>query len=196
MHDGIVAILENAITRYTVDKLVPQRIGSRHASVTPYDVYTAADGYVLIACANEATWQRLCAAMNREELKADERFIVNPQRTKNAAALTTIINEWTSSFNVAAILAVLEQHAVPGAPVLTIDQVVNDPHLEARHMLVAVDHPVAGKVVIPGNPIKLSASSDTIDRPSPTLGQHTDEVLTEIGYPAAKIAALRAEKII
>ena len=85
---------------------------------------------------------------------------------------------------------------MPSAPVLTLDKVVADPQVKARHMIVDVEHPVAGKVALPGNPIKLSGSADSIDRPSPLLSQHTDEVLAEMGYPAEKIAALRAGKII
>jgi len=196
MHDGIVAILENAIVRYTIDKIVPQRIGSRHATVTPYDVYAASDGYVMIACANEATWQRLCKAMHQEELIADERFEINKQRTANAVVLSEIISEWVGRYTVKEVGDILEQNAVPSGPVLAIDEVVNDEHIRARNMMAEIDHPVAGKVIIPGNPIKMSAASDSIDRPSPTLGQHTDEVLTEIGYSPGKIAGLRAAKII
>lgn len=196
MQDGIIAILENAIIRHTIDKEIPQRIGSRHASVTPYDVFAARDGYVFIACANEATWQRLCKAMKKEELIADERFEVNKKRTANVEALSQLISKWIGEYTVDEVLAVFEEHAVPSAPVLTIDKVVKDPQVKARNMVVAIDHPVAGKVSIPGNPIKLSASPDTIDRPSPILGQHTDEVLSQIGYSPDRIASLKANKII
>ena len=196
MQDCIVAILENAVVRHTIDKEIPQRLGSGHASVAPYNVFAAVDGYVFIACANEATWQRLCVTMEQPELITDERFDINRKRAQNIIELSAIINAWSGRLTIEQLLDILEKNSVPAAPVLTIDKVVNDPHIRARNMMVETDHPVAGKVVIPGNPIKMSASADSIDWPSPTLGQHTEEVLAGIGYSAQKIAALRAAKII
>lgn len=196
MHDCIFAILENAIVRHTIGGQNPTRIGSRHASVAPYDVYQAKDGYVIIACANEATWQRLCQAMDRPELIEDERFSVNDKRSQNIKELSDIINCWAGELTMDEILARLQQNAVPSAPILTIAHLVDDPHIQARKMIVSTDHPVAGMVRIPGNPIKLSESPDRMERPAPVLGQHTDEVLRELGYDDEKIACLRKTKIV
>lgn len=196
MHDCIFAILENAVVRNTIAGQVPGRIGSRHASVTPYDVFQAKDGFMLIACANEATWQRLCKAMGKEALIQDERFLLNAKRTENVIALTEIINEWLSAITVNEALALLESNGVPSAPVKTIDELVRDPHLIARNMVADVVHPVAGPTRIPGIPTKLEDSPDTIERPSPVLGQHTEEVLLEIGYSKEKVQELREQGII
>ncbi|MDT8902501.1 CaiB/BaiF CoA transferase family protein [Anaeroselena agilis] len=196
MQDCIAAILENAVVRYTIDGDIPTRLGSSHANVSPYDVFAASDGHVFIACANEATWRRLCKAMDREDLVTDARFEINAKRAENIDTLTEIINRWSSRFTAGELLAVLETNGVPGAQVLSVDQVVGDPHIRARNMMVAVDHPVAGTITIPGNPVKMSASDDTIERPAPVLGQHTDQVLAELGYSADKIAALKAAKIV
>ncbi len=197
MQDCIAAILENAVVRYTIDGVVPTRLGSGHASVAPYDVFAAADGYVFIACANEATWRRLCEAMGRPDLAADERFAINDKRDRNREELSALINAWTSALAIEQLLAVLGEHGVPAAPVFTVGQVVDDPHIRARNMMVTVDHPVAGRVTVPGNPVKLSASDDYAPLPSPVLGQHTDEVLAGLlGYPTEKIAALKAAKIV
>jgi crotonobetainyl-CoA:carnitine CoA-transferase CaiB-like acyl-CoA transferase len=197
MQDCIAAILETAVVRYTVDGVVPTRLGSGHASVAPYDVFAAADGYVFIACANEATWRRLCEAMGRPGLAADERFAINDKRDRNREELSALINAWTSALAAEQLLAILGEHGVPAAPVFTVGQMVDDPHIRARNMMVTVDHPVAGRVTVPGNPVKLSASDDDAPLPSPVLGQHTDEVLAGLlGYPAEKIAALKAAKIV
>jgi crotonobetainyl-CoA:carnitine CoA-transferase CaiB-like acyl-CoA transferase len=196
MQDCIFSILENAVVRYTMTGQNPSRIGSRHASVAPYDVFQASDGYVIIACANEATWQRLCKAMEKPELITDERFLLNDNRSTNIVELGRMINEWASQFTMNEILLKLQHHAVPGAPILTIADLASDPHIEARNMLIEVEHPVAGKVRIPGNPIKLSASADCIERPAPVLGQHSEEILEQLGYSPERIAELQQNHII
>lgn len=196
MHDCIFAILENAVTRYTIGGQNPARIGSRHASVAPYDVFKASDGHVIIACANQATWERLCVAMDKKHLITDTRFLLNDNRATNITDLSEIINTWAGSHTLQEILTLLEGHSVPAAPILTIADLADNPHLKARNMLIETAHPVAGKVIIPGNPIKLSASPDTIETPAPVLGQHTEEILTELGYPPEKIAALRQSGIL
>ncbi len=196
MHDCIFAILENAIVRFTMEHNIPTRIGSGHPSVAPYNVFTASDGYVIIACANEATWQRLCQAMKRTELPNDKRFNCNQQRSINSKQLDEIINAWTATLTVAELELILQQNSVPVAPVLSIDSLVADPHLRERNMLVEVDHPLCGKITIPGNPIKMELSPDTIECSAPLLGQHTDVVLKEIGYAPAKIEYLRQNKIL
>jgi len=196
MQDCIFSILENAVVRYTMTGQNPSRIGSRHASVAPYDVFQASDGYVIIACANEATWQRLCKAMEKPELITDERFLLNDNRSTNIVELGRMINEWAGQFTMNEILLKLQHHAVPGAPILTIADLASDPHIEARNMLIEVEHPVAGKVRIPGNPIKLSASADCIERPAPVLGQHSEEILEQLGYSPERIAELQQNHII
>jgi crotonobetainyl-CoA:carnitine CoA-transferase CaiB-like acyl-CoA transferase len=196
MQDCIAAILENAVVRYTIGGVVPGRLGSAHATVAPYEVFATADGFVFIACANEATWQRLCKAMGRPDLVADERFAINDKRSRNQEELAAVINAWSGRHGTEQLLAILGEHGVPATPVLTVAQMVDNPHIRARNMMVTVDHPVAGTVTIPGNPVKMSASEDTAPQPSPVLGQHTDEVLAELGYPAEKVAALKAAKIV
>lgn len=196
MQDCIAAILENAIVRFTIEHTIPTRIGSGHPSVAPYNVFSAADGYIIIACANEATWQRLCQAMERLDLPQDERFNCNKHRSINSKQLDAIINSWTTTFSVAELELILQQNSVPAAPVLSIDSLVADPHLRQRNMLVEVDHPLVGKTIIPGNPMKMELSPDTIERPAPLLGQHTEMVLREIGYDSATIEHLRQTKII
>lgn len=196
MQDCMIAILENAIVRYTMAGDTPDRIGSRHPSITPYDVFPAKDGYVIIACANEATWRRLAEAMEQPELITDERFTVNAIRTQNIHQLTPIINKWTSSRTRQEILDILRANSVPSAPIFTIPDLVENEHVLARNMVLPVDHPVVGTLRIPGNPIKLDHSPDTIDRPSPLLGQHTVEILKEFSYNENQIQQLQDQKII
>ena len=196
MHDCIFAILENAVVRHTMAGQDPSRIGSRHASVAPYDVFQAKDGFVIIACANEATWQRLCKAMGQPELIEDKRFLLNDDRSRHINDLSAIINSWTGEQALDEILLLLQENSVPSAPILTISDLVTDNHIQARRMLVETEHPVAGKVRIPGIPFKMSASPDCIERPAPLLGQHTEEILEQLGYSPERIAKLQGAKII
>lgn len=196
MHDCIFAILENALVRYTVGGQSPGRMGSRHASVAPYDVFPTSDGFVIIACANEATWQRLCKSMGRDDLILVEKFKLNAVRSENVGELSEIISGWSRTLSTADILEVLEKNGVPGAPILGIEQLAKDPQLKARNMLVEMDHPTMGKFIIPGNPVKLSDSLDMLERPAPLLGQDTDEVLRQANYTEDQIKQLREAKII
>jgi CoA:oxalate CoA-transferase len=197
MHDAMISILENAVVRHTMAGENPTRIGSRHASVAPYDVFKAKDGFIVIACANEATWQRLCRAMGAERFIQDERFLLNANRAKNVEPLKEIIENWSQKLTIEEALQVLESNAVPSAPVTTIDKLVSDPHVLAREMIVETDHPVAGKVKIPGAAIKMSKTPGRVETPAPSLGQHTEVVLTELlGYDQEKITRLKQQHII
>jgi CoA:oxalate CoA-transferase len=187
MLDCQVAILENAISRYLVSGVAPQPVGNRHPSITPFEAYTASDGYIIVGAGNDRLWEKLCNLIGRSELIADERFSDNLKRTQHVRELKVIldavfkvktINEWMEE---------LEAAGVPCAPINTVDKVLNDPQIKARDMIVELEHPVAGLMKVPGVPIKLSATPGSVDTPAPLLGQHTEEIMKELlGWDAAK----------
>ena len=179
MVDSIFSMLESNVMRYTAEGMIPERIGSRHPISTPFDIYEAQDGYIVIAVANDSLFKRLCAVMKHPELEKDERFHTDVQRTQNEAALKVIIEKWLQGHTIKEAVALMNNGGVPSSPILHIDEICESKHTKVREMLVEMDHPVAGKVKIPGNPVKLSKTPPVIDRPSPGLGEHTDEILEQ-----------------
>jgi len=181
MLDSQVAILENAVARYLAEGVVPERLGNRHPSVTPFNSFETADGYVILGVGNDGFWLRLCELMVRPDLAADERFGTNSDRTANWTALEPELvmefrkrttDEW---------LRLLEQAGIPCGPINTVDKVVADPQVQARRMIQTIEDSRVGRVAVTASPIKLSRTPiDEEFRPAPGLGEHTAEILREL----------------
>ena len=180
MLDCQLAVLENAIARYTTTGDIPRPLGNRHPSITPFSSYTAADGHIIVGAGNERLWLKLCALLGKQELPDDPRFATNAARTAHVNELAIIFNDIFRHKTIAEWLQILEAEGIPCAPINTVDKVISDPHIISREMIVEIDHPIAGKTKIPGIPVKLSATPGAIHSPAPTLGQHTTEILQEI----------------
>jgi formyl-CoA transferase len=179
--DSVVASLEIINQIYLITGENPQRIGNRYESVYPYDSFRASDGSLVIGCGNDKLFTLLTKIMNKPELAEDELFDRNPKRVKNHALLKPIIEEWTKDKTVDEVVDLLLNAGIPAAPINTIDRIVKDPHIaEAREMFVAIDHPKAGRLKITGSHLKFSDTKVTIRQPSPFLGQHNTEVLSEM----------------
>jgi crotonobetainyl-CoA:carnitine CoA-transferase CaiB-like acyl-CoA transferase len=174
----------------------PPPMGSAHRLSAPYEVFRAADGYFALGAANQANWRQLCNSIGRPDLLADPRFGTNGDRTTNQRELAAVLEGVFSAHSVDHWMAVLEQAGVPAGPVYNISQVYRDPQVIAREMAVEVDHPAAGRSRLIGIPVKLSATPGQIRRPAPTLGQHTDEILAEIGKSPDAIRELREKKAV
>ena len=197
MLDCQVAILENAISRYLVNGVVPGPLGNRHPSITPFEAFTASDGHVIVGAGNDRLWKKLCEMIGKEELLTDERFLTNSLRTTNQKALKPILDAVFKNKTIDQWLAMLEEAGVPCAPINTVDRVVNDPQVKVREMLVEIEHPVAGKMHVPGVPIKMYKTPGSVDTPAPTLGQHTEEILNELlGLSKEDVDALRAKNVL
>lgn len=197
MLDCQVAILENAISRYLVNGVVPGPLGNRHPSITPFEAFTASDGHVIVGAGNDRLWKKLCEMIGKPELISDSRFLTNGDRTNNQKALKPILDEVFKTKKIDEWLAMLEEAGVPCAPINTVDRVVKDPQVNARHMLVEIEHPVAGKMHVPGVPIKMYKTPGSVDTPAPLLGQHTEEILKELlGMSKEEVDALRAKDVL
>lgn len=194
MLDCQVAVLENAISRYVVSGNVPKPLGNRHPSITPFSAFTSSDGAIIVGAGNDRLWKKLTDVLERPDLLTDPRFVTNADRTDNVDALSDIMNEILVTKSTDEWLAVLEEAGIPCAPINTIDRVLSDEHIKSRDMIVEVDHPTAGHLKMAGVPVKMSATPGSVDKASPILGEHTQEVLSEfLGWDADKAAAFCTE---
>ena len=197
MLDCQVAILENAIARFVTSGDVPVPLGNRHSSITPFDAFKAQDGYIIIAVGNDKLWAGFCHLIGREDLAEDARFLTNTARTLNQTQLKAVLNQIFPMRTVGQWIAALDAAGIPCGPINSIDQVLEDPQVKARNMIVDVIHPVAGHLRMPGLPIKLSDTPGEVLHAAPLLGQHTEEILAELlGFSADHVAALRASHAI
>lgn len=194
MLDSVVAILENAIARYTATGEVPGPLGNRHPAIFPFEPFETADGEIMVAAGNNELWTRLCRALDIPELASDARFITNPQRHVHYAEMRAALDAVFRTRPTADWLSLLDAAGVPNGPINSIADVVHDPQVQAREMMQTVEHPVAGTTQLPGIPIKLSATPGAIRRAAPVLGEHTAEVLGEwLGLDDQEIEEMRSQ---
>jgi len=194
--DSIIAILTYQAGNYLATGKAPQRVGNRHPMITPYESFETEDGYVIFAVGNQRLWESFVKTLGREELNSDPRFADMKSRNQNPAELKAIIEEITRQKKTEKWVAVMEEAGVPCGRIRTIDQVLTDPHVAAREMVVEKEHPLAGPIKLIGVPTKLSLTPGDVTLPPPTLGQHTEEILTALGYSKDEIAKMQEQGII
>ncbi len=199
MLDCQVAMLEDALARYSISGKIPERIGSRHPSITPFQQFRAADDYFVMGAGNEAIWLRFCDVIAMPQLKDDSRFLTNADRTAHHPALEAILARIFATRPREHWLRLLADASVPCAPIANVEQVTRDPHLAARNMILHAEHPDFDGLIVPGSPLKSAVDGDT-DSPStraPRLGENTDEVLASVlGYDSQRLSELRRRSII
>lgn len=197
MTDVVFSVLEGYVTMQTLLGVNPQRIGNASMAAVPYDVYNAKDNYIVIGAPNDSLFAKLAKAMKRVDLLEDPRFNTNLVRIENRAAIDAIISEWAAQYTVAEIEDLLNAARVPVAPIKSIAQLVKDPGIAAREMLIEHDNPVHGKVKYPGNPLKLQKTPPDTSKRAPLLGEHTEEILKAIlGYSQENIEKLKKSKAV
>jgi len=186
MLDCQVAILENAVARFAALGEVPGPIGARHPSITPFAAFQAADGFIVIAAGNDELFRRLCDVLGLAALALDPRFSTNPERTRNHAALAIQIESALLRGSVTQWLDRLTDAGVPCSPINSIDQTLNDPQVRARNMVAYSDDPVAGRLVMAGNPIKMTGLADPAERPAaPRLDSDRARIVQQFGRGGA-----------
>jgi CoA:oxalate CoA-transferase len=196
MVDGLVYALENAIVRYTVSGEVPRPLGTKHPAITPFQALRTQDNWIVAAIGNDALWQKFCIALAQPELAEDARFITNDLRTQNRGALVELLEDVTTTKTTAEWMTILEEHGLPYSPVNTIDQMVEDPIINYRNMVVEINQPNVGPMKIVGSPFHLSETPGEVSNPAPLLGQHTTEILSQVlDYSDEKVQQLIAENV-
>jgi len=187
MLDTQVALLENAVARYLITGEIPGPLGTRHPSITPFAAFTSSDGYVLVGIGNDSLWRRFAEAVGHQELIADPRFATNRSRTDNWEALEAILNRIFEERTTDAWIKLLDENGIPVGPVNTIDKVVANPQIVARHTLVEVTNPDGSTLRMPRMPVKMSRTDLQVYSPAERMGASTRKVLNEVGYSKAEI---------
>jgi CoA:oxalate CoA-transferase len=197
MLDCQVAMLEDALARYSVSGKIPERLGTRHPSITPFQQFRASDDYFVMGAGNESIWLRFCAAISMTQLADNPLFKTNADRTANHGALEAILAEHFATMPRAHWLKLLGDASVPCAPIANVHEVSRNSHLEARKMILHAEHPDFDGLIVPGSPLKTTGGDATPATRAPSLGESTDEVLkTILGYDSLRLSELRRRSII
>ncbi len=193
--DGQVSWLTYAAGYFFATGENPGRLGSAHPTIVPYQAFRTADGFVNVAVGSEGIWRRFAEVVD-PALLDDPRFATNPERVAHRKTLIAHLEPLFAERSSAAWTSALESAGVPCGPIRTVAEVLADPQVLHRQMLQEVEHPTAGRVRQTGLPVKLSATPGRIRSAPPTLGQHTDAILRELGFPETEVAHLRAGGVI
>lgn len=178
MLDCQVAILENAIARTTTTQQAPSPLGARHPSITPFDAFATRDGHIVIACGNDALFAKLCETLGVPEWTNDPMWDTNAKRTQHADALKQQIESILRDKPTTEWLVLLQKQAIPCGPINDIEDILRDPHVHSRNMLVQTNDPRAGSITMAGNPVKIEGFPDPLTRPSaPQLDQNRKDIL-------------------
>ena len=189
--DAGVALSVWEATQYFSGRGVPEPLGSAHRMNAPYQAIRCADGYMTIGAANDRTFRGLCEALGRPEWAADPEYRDDTHRIRNREALAARIEAVMETRPRAHWVELLEGRGVPCGPINDYAEVLADPHVRARRLVVETEHPTLGRIETLGTPIKLSDTPLAPGRPAPRLGQHTDEILRDAGFAADEVTSLR-----
>ncbi|MDB5965513.1 MAG: L-carnitine dehydratase/bile acid-inducible protein [Polaromonas sp.] len=192
MLDVQVATLSNQAMNYLVSGKVPVRNGNAHPNIQPQDVYACADGDFILVVGNDGQFTKLCHVLGVAGWAQDARFATNAQRVGNIEALSAMLEERFVMWKRAELIAALDAAGVPAGAINSVPEVFEDPQVKHRGMLKPVPHPSGVMVPQVGTPMRFAEAQLQTCAPPPLLGQHSDDILRELGYDAAAIGALRA----
>ena len=199
MLDCQVTVQENAFVRYLNTGEIPRALGTRHPVIAPFQAFQTRDGYIAVALRGgiKDQWPLFCAAIDRVDIIDDPRFRNGWLRIQNYEALEPILTDAMKVKTTQEWVEELEKVSIPCGPVNTIDQVAADPQIAARDMIIDVNHPVAGTFRVVNTPFKFSRTPCRPERASPELGEHTQDVLSQLlGMTRDKISELRESRVI
>ena len=196
MLDSVAALLTYQAGICFATGQAPPSLGNQHPTIVPYETFTAADGDIVVAAGNDALFTKFCEIIETPALAADERFTTNKGRVENQDALRPLLAERIRTRSRSQWLDVLKQAGVPCGAVRDLAEVLSDPQLVERMMVVPMHHPKAGPMQVLGVPVKMGETAGGVRTPPPVLGQHTQSILAELGYDAHGISALEQEKVI
>jgi crotonobetainyl-CoA:carnitine CoA-transferase CaiB-like acyl-CoA transferase len=196
MQETVYSSLASSMEYYVRTGELPPRPGNRQSGLAsaPYNAFPTADGWVAIHVVTEAHWKNLAKAMGRAGLADDPRFATNAARVANLEATDDVVAAWTRTLGKMEVFAAAKRYRIPCAPVRTVPEVMNDPHMHGRGMLEHIEHPELGDIVVPTTPLRLHGAERVPTMPSPIVGQHNAEVYGGwLGLSAQEIEALKSQ---
>lgn len=194
--DVQVATLANQAGNYLLSGNVPQRMGSAHPSIVPYQPFACADGHVMLAIGNDGQFTALCRAAGQADIASDVRFATNAMRVQHRAELLGLLTPLMQQQSVERWCELAQHEGFPCGPINTIDRVFRDPQVRAREMQIQMDSPSYGSLDLVASPMRLSASPVSYRLAPPSLGQDTQDVLRELHYSDDEISTLRDSGVI
>ena len=180
LFDTQAGILGNQNLNYLISGVAPKQVGNAHMNIAPYEVFPVSDGHVIIAVGNDGQFQRFCTILGATDLASDPQFLKNPDRVADRVRLRAAITAYMAKWTKAEILAACDANAVPAGPINTIAEMFADPQIVARGLRFDLEDAAGTAIPQVRAPIILPASPLTYERPSPRLGEHTEEVLAEL----------------
>src|SRR5690625_2698401 len=180
LYDSAVSALINIGSNYLMSGEMPKLLGNEHANIVPYQTFVTNDGEMVIAVGNDQQFKKLCMIIEQPELAHDTRFATNPERVKNRRVLVPKLQRAFLQQNTSYWKEKCDKQKIPCGPIQDLEDVYHDPQLQAREMVVQLDHPTAGKIKMIGSPLHLSRTPVVIRRHPPNIGEHNEEILAKL----------------
>lgn len=198
LYDCLVSMHEYAVQTYTLSgsKEIPYQTGHDIPSSTLLGAFSAKDGYLVIAAQVDDAWKRLAMLVGGEVLADDTRFHSAEGRNNNRLEILPLVKTWVAERTVAEVLTILDKVDVPSAKIQNIEEVLKDPQIQARNMLVEQNHPILGRIQMPNLPFNFSGFDIDQSQPAPMLGQHNVEIATEMGFSEKEIVSMQADGVL
>ncbi|WP_212947827.1 CaiB/BaiF CoA transferase family protein [Siminovitchia terrae] len=196
LYDSAVSALINIASNFLMSGQTPEPLGNSHPNIVPYQTFQTKDSDIVIAVGNDRQFEVLCRLIGLAELAKEPRFATNPKRVENREVLVPILQKQLVETGADEWIGLFRENNIPCGPIQTINKLEEDPQLLARETIQAIDHPTAGKIKMIGSPLKLSRTPAKVRYYPPDAGEHTNEILMELGYDEDLIRFLKKNKII